>query len=160
MNKLIIILITFLMFGCSNSQKFADLRADIVYLEKSTEKNKRRIVWLQYQKRIDKIKPKYPEDIALIKAQGAKWKSTLDEYNSYECELICFVMKFYPVPLSENKKHGRLYLIFDQDRGVNKFLQVYNKQLIIVKMPELEQKWDEKSMYKSNLNIDLLYLLQ
>ena len=139
MKYILTILIVILITGCTNKQ----VKYDIQNLKTNTRDlleyeaiNTRQLVWLINQDEIKKMRPTYPEDIELIQPVLKQYweddKILWVPYiiNAKEYELLLSKRFLIPVPMYENEKNGRLYLLFDPNKPDNDFLIQVNQEKV------------------------------
>jgi len=149
-------LTVFVLGSCTTSSDFAQLKYEVERdrneaLQEGI-KSSRKIFWLMYQDDIKKMRPEYPEDIKLINnyiqselTQGLdikaveKFKKTLKKCGKW-CEIfISGNAELLPIPLHENKEHGRVYLYFRPEIGVSDLIHV-NKDNVVKRIFFMDRK--------------------
>jgi len=126
MKYLLVILVIITGMDCSKSTHNHGTSYYINGLDRRTDANTRRIVWLIHQDTIKKMPSTYPEDIKLIQPLLKEY------YNEYKPDRT--PKRFLiPIPLYQDDENGRLYLFFNPITGINDFyIEINSQQKITV----------------------------
>ncbi len=148
MNKLIIVLIAFLMFGCSKQleRDVRNLKTDTLDLTRYHTNSNRQLYWLVNQDEFRKMKAEYPEDIKLIQPVLSKFKKKEIEAcklwikglsgggrDLFQCDIVISKLFLIPTPMYKTDDNIHYYLLFNPNRGDNEvFIKVENQTVIMV----------------------------